>query len=115
MWKWSGRSGSTFRCFRISACSVPIRTFGTALSDPVRASRTGPYSRAKRGPRRSPQRITNLYVWSSSPQDLLRKLPELDRLDCRWAVGAAAAANLYAPTLSSDPDPAVWVDARQRI
>lgn len=59
-----------------------------------------------------PERITNLYVWTRSRQDLLRKLPELDRLDRRWAVGGTAAANLYAPTLSSDPDPAVWVDAR---
>lgn len=59
-----------------------------------------------------PKRITNLYVWSRSPQDLLQKLPELDRLDRKWAVGGTAAANLYAPTLSSDPEPAVWVDAR---
>ncbi len=59
-----------------------------------------------------PERITNLYVWSRSPQDLLRKLPELDRLNHRWAVGGTAAANLYAPTLTSDPEPTVWVDAR---
>jgi len=58
-----------------------------------------------------PKRVTNLYVWSRSPQDLLQKLPQLDRLDHKWAVGGTAAANLYAPTLSSDPEPAVWVDA----
>jgi len=62
-----------------------------------------------------PKRVTNLYVWSRSPQDLLQKLPELDRLDRKWAVGGTAAANLYAPTLSSDPNPAVWVDARLPI
>lgn len=58
-----------------------------------------------------PKRVTNLYVWSRSPQDLLQKLPELDRLDRKWAVGGTAAANVYAPTLSGDPEPAVWVDA----
>jgi hypothetical protein len=58
-----------------------------------------------------PKRVTNLYVWSRSPQDLLQKLPELDHLDRKWAVGGTAAANLYAPTLNSDPEPTVWVDA----
>jgi hypothetical protein len=58
-----------------------------------------------------PKRVTNLYVWTRSPQDLLRKLPELDRFEPKWAIGGTAAANLYAPILSSDPEPAVWVDA----
>jgi hypothetical protein len=57
-----------------------------------------------------PKRVTNLYVWSRSPQDLLQKLPELDQFDRKWAVGGTMAANLYAPTLSSDPEPTVWVD-----
>jgi hypothetical protein len=59
-----------------------------------------------------PKRVTNLYVWARSPQDLLQKLPELDRLDRNWALGGTAAANLYAPTLSTDPELTVWVDAR---
>ena len=58
-----------------------------------------------------PKRVTNLYVWARSPQELLQKLSELGRLDRKWAVGGTAAANLYAPTLSSDPDLTVWVDA----
>jgi len=30
---------------------------------------------------------TGLYVWSRSPQELLRKIPQLNQLNGRWALG----------------------------
>lgn len=61
---------------------------------------------------RQPQKTCGLYVWSRSPQELFLKLPLLDRLTRKWALGGPAAANSYAPTLTKYPDPAIWVDAR---
>jgi hypothetical protein len=58
---------------------------------------------------------TGLYVWSRSPQELLRKLPLLNVLNKRWVLAGTAAANLYAPTLTTFPDPAIWVDFRVPI
>lgn len=64
------------------------------------------------GEERRPERITNLYVWSRSPHELLEKLSDLSRLKGEWAIGGVAAANIYAPTLTSDVNPAIWLDAR---
>jgi len=36
----------------------------------------------------------------------------LNQLSTPWALGGTAAANLYAPTLTINPDPAVWIDSR---
>jgi hypothetical protein len=55
---------------------------------------------------------TGLYVWSRSPQDLFRKLTSLSELKGRWALASTAAANLYAPTLTTFPDPTIWIDSR---
>jgi hypothetical protein len=54
---------------------------------------------------------TGLYVWSRSPQELLKKLPQLNQLDGRWALAGTAAANLYAPTLTTYPNPSVWIES----
>jgi len=55
---------------------------------------------------------TGIYVWSRSPQELLKKLPRLNELNGGWALGGMAAANLYAPTLTTFPDPSVWIESR---
>lgn len=59
-----------------------------------------------------PEKTYGLYVWSRSPQGLLEKLPSLNRLTQAWALGGPAAANSYTPTLTTHPDPSIWVDAR---
>lgn len=60
---------------------------------------------------RQPERSTNLYVWSRSPEALMEKLPLLEKQKILWAVAGVAAANLYAPTLTVTPAPIIWVDA----
>ena len=55
---------------------------------------------------------TGLYVWTRSPQDLIQKVALLDKVSEHWALGGAAAANVYAPTLTVIPEPTVWFDAR---
>jgi hypothetical protein len=59
-----------------------------------------------------PEKSHGLYVWSRSPQGLFEKLPSLNHLTQAWALGGAAAANAYAPTLTTYPDPIIWIDAR---
>jgi hypothetical protein len=54
---------------------------------------------------------TGLYVWSRSPHELLKKIPQLSQLNGRWALAGTAAANLYAPTLTTFPDPSIWIDS----
>lgn len=60
---------------------------------------------------RRPVRITSLYVWSRSPAELIGKLPGLHELKVQWAVSGLCAANHYAPTLSTTPDPTIWFDS----
>ena len=60
---------------------------------------------------RRPVRTTSIYVWSRSPAELIGKLPRLHELKVQWAVSGLCAANLYAPTLSTTPDPTIWFDA----
>ena len=55
---------------------------------------------------------TGLYVWTRSPKELIEKLALLDGVSEHWALGGAAAANVYAPTLTIIPEPTVWFDAR---
>jgi hypothetical protein len=55
---------------------------------------------------------TGLYVWTRSPKDIIQKLALLDEVSEHWALGGAAAANVYAPTLTVIPEPTVWFDAR---
>lgn len=59
-----------------------------------------------------PEKSYGLYVWSRSPQGLYEKLPSLNHLTPAWALAGTAAANAYAPTLTTNPDPAIWIDAR---
>ena len=59
--------------------------------------------------RDKPAQTTGLYVWSRSAAALYERLPELGSAGMNWALAGAAAANLWAPTLTIDPDPAVWV------
>ena len=55
---------------------------------------------------------TGLYVWTRSPKELIQKFALLDEVSEHWALGGAAAANVYAPTLTVIPEPTVWFDAR---
>jgi AraC-like DNA-binding protein len=64
---------------------------------------------------RRPERMTTLYVWSRSPADLLGKLPKLHELKIQWAASGLTAANIYAPTLNTTPDPTIWVDSSQPV
>ena len=58
-----------------------------------------------------PPPSTGLYVWTRSAKDILQKLTLLDEVSKRWALGGAAAANVYAPTLTVIPDPTAWIEA----
>jgi uncharacterized membrane protein len=53
-----------------------------------------------------------LYVWVRSPKDIFQKLVLLDKVSEHWALGGAAAANVYAPTLTVVPEATIWLDAR---
>lgn len=55
---------------------------------------------------------TGLYVWTRSPKDIMQKFAPLDEVSKHWALGGAAAANVYAPTLTVIPEPTIWFDAR---
>jgi hypothetical protein len=57
------------------------------------------------------EQSTGLYVWSPSIRALHAKLTELPRSGLRWALGGVSAANLYAPMLTGDPLPDVWIPA----
>lgn len=58
---------------------------------------------------------TDLYVWSRAPRELLQKIFQLNKLQGRWALSGTAAANLYAPSLTTFPDPTVWIESRVPI
>jgi predicted transcriptional regulator len=60
---------------------------------------------------REVERVTGLYVWSRSPAALYDKLPVLNDLKVQWALAGVSAANLYAPTLTTTPNPIVRIDA----
>lgn len=50
---------------------------------------------------------TGLFVWTRGPLQLLKRLEALSRL--QYAVGGAAAADLYRPTLTAPEKPLVWI------
>ncbi len=57
------------------------------------------------------ERVTELYVWSRSPQALYEKLPALHELKAQWAIAGLAAAHLYSPILTAPPKPIIRLDA----
>ncbi len=57
----------------------------------------------------APVQETQISVWSRAPQELLQGLARLDDSIGAWALGGAAAANLYAPTLTTFPAATVWI------
>jgi len=61
--------------------------------------------------RLEPEEVTTINAWSRTPMDLLKRLSRLRDAELRFAVGGTAAANLYAPTLTVDPIPDVWIPA----
>jgi hypothetical protein len=58
-----------------------------------------------------PEQQAMVYLWMRSPRELPIKLRAIPNLKARWAVGGVTAANLYAPTLTADPIPDVWVSS----
>ena len=57
------------------------------------------------------EEITPLSVWSRSADALLGQLPHIAEIPSAYAVGGAAAANLYAPTLTAQTSMDVWISA----
>lgn len=51
----------------------------------------------------------SLYVWSQTKEALYSRLQNLTEAGIRWALGHTSAANRYAPTLTREPDPEVWI------
>jgi predicted transcriptional regulator len=60
---------------------------------------------------REVERVTGLYVWSRTPAALYDELPVLNDLKVQWALAGVSAANLYAPTLTTTPNPTIRIDA----
>ena len=60
---------------------------------------------------RPAEHARGLYVWAPSPRELLAKLVKLSASGLRWALGGVSAANLYAPSLTAEPEPEVWIPA----
>lgn len=54
-------------------------------------------------------RVTRAYIWARSPRELLGTLTRIGGIVPEWAIGGVAAANIYAPTLTADPTPSVWI------
>jgi len=61
--------------------------------------------------RTEPEHSVGLYVWTRSGRELSSQLLTLSRLGITWALGGVYAANLYAPTLTADPTPSLWLPA----
>jgi len=61
--------------------------------------------------RTDPEHSVGLYVWTRSARELSSRLLVLSRLGIIWALGGVYAANLYAPTLTADPTPSLWLPA----
>jgi hypothetical protein len=82
-----------------------------ALTDAWRVSQPSRILDLWAAEERRPATITRAYVWARSPRELLAKLANLDSLRGKYAVGGVTAANIYAPTLTVDPAPAVWIES----
>jgi hypothetical protein len=57
-----------------------------------------------------PEVITRVYAYAPSYHDLYPHIAELGYLT-NYAVGGVAAANLWAPLLTADPPPDIWIPA----
>ena len=55
---------------------------------------------------------TELYVWTSTPDELYGNLKALESAGITSALSGVAAANSYTPTLTTIPWPELWVAAR---
>lgn len=55
--------------------------------------------------------MVKAYVWVPAAADLYRELAVLDDAGIAWALAGVAAANLYAPTLTTTPTPEIWIAA----
>ncbi len=58
---------------------------------------------------RKPVRVTRAYVYARHSGELHEKLARLTDASDAWALGGVAAANQYAPTMTADPLPTVWI------
>lgn len=58
---------------------------------------------------REPVRVSRAYVYARHSGELHAKLSGLSDAVDAWALGGVAAANQYAPTLTADPMPTVWI------
>ena len=58
---------------------------------------------------REPARVSRAYVYARHAGELHSKLAGLSNTFDAWALGGVAAANEYAPTLTTDPMPTVWI------
>jgi hypothetical protein len=56
-----------------------------------------------------PDRTTGVHLWARSPTDLYRRVGSALQRELSWAMGGVAAANLYAPTLTTPPSPSIWL------
>lgn len=74
-----------------------------------------PLVRAWANEEREPTRSATAYVYARHSGELLSKLARLTPHALTWALGGMSAANCYAPTLTADPMPVVWVPAHERF
>lgn len=58
-----------------------------------------------------PEEASGLSVWTRTPAELLARIRRLNEARVRHAIGGVAAANLYEPSLSVTPIPAIWISA----
>jgi len=55
--------------------------------------------------------VTSMYMWSRTPEDLIRSVARVGDVTTDFAIGGVAAANLHEPTLSATPVVTVWIPA----
>lgn len=58
---------------------------------------------------REPMRVSRAYVYARHGGEMRKKLAGLSDAVDTWALGGVAAANQYAPTLTADPMPTIWI------
>lgn len=53
-----------------------------------------------------------LYVWAQGKEALYSGLGDLSNANLQWALGHTCAADRYAPSLTREPDPEIWISAQ---